>query len=509
MDLLKDKWVPVKNSDKITYKELLCSDKYKEISLYRDDMELATIQFLICLTQVIFTPKDSEELKKLINKPLERDFFDGKVNIYKNMFNLEHEKEPFMQTRGVNAKKSTDIQKLFTGLPVEKSATWFNSKEISKICPSCAAISLFNCASNSPNFGGGFKGNIRGGGILTFIYDKNLRKMIWYNILLKEDVDNILENEVNNKFTWIDRLKKDKTYYSSNIGLFRGLFWQPALVELHWDQEEGQCSSCLKHSDKLCKSFSKEKFKYNIENNNKSKEIKGLWLNHPHSPIQKITYKNKKSDIKYINLNNIFPAWTNLINFVLENNYKDKDENKIEKIPAKNINQFKRIFPEKNINLIVGGYQTYQSDVISRSSNLYNIHFDENSKECLEEIIKISLRIKNRLIRTINNFCKNTKINYKSKTLKKLNGYSDLRNKATYLFFKETENIIYSFIRKTNWKERKNAREKVLDKVIPIAKNIFEQILSNYTKCNIKTEKEYFLNKNLLNNELKKMYFYN
>lgn len=76
MDLLKSAWIPVRADGGfgpfrlLRYEELLCSDQHWTISLPRDDLALAAIQLLACMTQIIFLPPDDPALRASITKPL-------------------------------------------------------------------------------------------------------------------------------------------------------------------------------------------------------------------------------------------------------------------------------------------------------------------------------------------------------------------------------------------------------------------------------------------------------
>ncbi len=64
-----------------------------------------------------------------------------------------------MQTRNVQAKEATPIQKLLIGLPEGNNHAFFNEVgEVKQLGSMVAAIALFNQASNCPSFGGSFKG---------------------------------------------------------------------------------------------------------------------------------------------------------------------------------------------------------------------------------------------------------------------------------------------------------------------------------------------------------------
>ncbi|MCM8597095.1 MAG: type I-E CRISPR-associated protein Cse1/CasA, partial [Candidatus Accumulibacter sp.] len=63
MNLLEDPWIPVRADNGagafrlLTYRALLCEPGQNwQISLPRDDLELACLQLLVCMTQVMFLP---------------------------------------------------------------------------------------------------------------------------------------------------------------------------------------------------------------------------------------------------------------------------------------------------------------------------------------------------------------------------------------------------------------------------------------------------------------------
>ena len=171
MNLLTDPWVPVHDNGttlQLPLKQILCKEVDLHIALPRDDMELACLQLLTCLTQVLFLPADASELKQRIKQPLTEAEYEDGIAAYIDWFDLHHPERPFMQTRGVKAKDATPIQKLFVGLPGGNNHAFFNDPgEIGAISESAAAIALFNQAMNAPSMGGGFKGGFRGGAPIT------------------------------------------------------------------------------------------------------------------------------------------------------------------------------------------------------------------------------------------------------------------------------------------------------------------------------------------------------
>jgi CRISPR system Cascade subunit CasA len=194
MNLLFDPWIPVQKDNAhrhITLEKLLCQEEAWQISLPRDDLEMACLQLLISLTQALFMPRDFYVWLQLQETPLNEDEYERQVQSYADWFDLDHEQYPFMQTRGVEAKEITPIQKFFVGLPEGNNHAFFNQvSEINTVCGSCAAIALFNQALSTPSFGGGFKAGLRGNApITTLIHADNLRQLVWRNVLHETSLD--------------------------------------------------------------------------------------------------------------------------------------------------------------------------------------------------------------------------------------------------------------------------------------------------------------------------------
>ena len=137
-NLLTENWIPVKSlsgPERISLKDLLCSQDEWRLSLTRDDMELACLQMIICIVQVIFMPKNIQELTSAYETSMKKEVYDKKISAFKNWFDLLHPEYPFMQSKSIEQKKLLDpeqcksLQKLLVGLP-EKSTSlaW-------EICP--------------------------------------------------------------------------------------------------------------------------------------------------------------------------------------------------------------------------------------------------------------------------------------------------------------------------------------------------------------------------------------
>src|SRR5690606_8498515 len=281
------------------------------LALPRDDMELATLQLLVSLTQVLFPTAHHAALRARLNAPLSEADFHTATERLLEWFDLDHPRTPFMQTRGVSAKDVTPIQKLFIGLPDGNNHAFFNAEgEIKAVCVGCAAIALFNQASNSPSFGGGFKGSLRGGTPITTLIDApRLRRRIWENVLPLTEVERLLpdyDSSADDPPVWVDPIPAGKTIVAGSIGLLRGLFWQPARVEL-LPSDGGRCDHCGGDAGRLYKGFKKEKFTYQLE---------GVWP-HPHGP-RRWEEKNGQRHVRFASFTTFAPAWTQLSQFLFE-----------------------------------------------------------------------------------------------------------------------------------------------------------------------------------------------
>ncbi len=485
MNLLTDAWIPVNENGKfkhITLKDVLCRDSEWDIALPRNDMEMATLQLVICLTQVIFPPKNTTELKARLAKLMNEKEFDKGIEKFKNWFELEHKDYPFMQTREVKAKDVTPIQKLFIGLPVGKGThAFFNiPNEIKKVCPSCAAIAIFNQASNCPSFGGGFKGSLRGAApITTLVYDTNLRQKIWYNILILDFlVEKSFPTQSSDKPAWIDKISTD-SISAANIGILKGLFWQPAKIELDWRKTTGFCDSCGTITTSSVLNFKTEKFPYNLN---------GVWP-HPHSPrrwkwaVSESEDLRTKTKEKFLSFTTTAPAWTQLSDMLVEQNTN------IEGIaPAAIIDQFRQIFIGRNANLIVGGYRTKQAKILERKHDMISISsgWDEN-RDTLKDYIQTALKI-NKVFRE------------KTWGFGKTIGVVGLANKAEERFYANSEGYIHKTLKTIDWSVAREAREQFVNKLMELAWNIFTDITKPYqneprmikayvkAKCNLSNE---------------------
>ncbi len=469
MNLLTDSWIPIQHDSAfklITLQTLLCKTDVGEIALSRDDMELACLQLIICLTQVLFLPNNDKMLRQRIIAPLSKEDYQAGIQGYTDWFDLNHPDTPFMQIRGVKAAKVTPIQKLFIGLPEGNNHAFFNNAgDISAISASAAAIVLFNQAMNSPSFGGGFKGGFRGGApITTLLKGDSLRQTIWFNILHKASVNQLLAGDYDSlkatdKPVWVEPIKAKSTIEAAKIGLLRGLFWQPAHIELIVNNQNEQnappkyCEFYGIETDHAVVSFNKEKFVYTLI---------GDWI-HPHSP--RIIDLKKKTQ-RYRSFTTSAPAWTQLNHFVIQSESK-KEDYRIATV----VKQFSALTAgAKDINpqLIVGGYRNKQASILQRRHELFplNTGWDDNS-HYLESLVIQAVEIKQQLRNKLYGFAK-------------ASGAEGIPDQAEALFYHHSETLIHEALRTMDWRQSAAMIKQLQQQLIRLSWQIVTEVTQPY-----------------------------
>lgn len=378
MNLLKEQWIPVRPlpsgaMEKTSLRQLLCEDRTWELCLPRDDMELAAMQLLICITQVLFTPKNADELKRCIAKPMVETDYDAVMQPFIDWFQLDHPKHPFMQVRGVAAKDPTPMDKLLAGLTGATNSCFVNQAGLAEgLCDGCAAIVLFNQASCAPSFGGGFKAGLRGNSpVTTLVQGDHLRRTLWLNILAKDQAVQAFPwhgETAKQKPTWIEPINAGKTIPAQQIGFVRGLLWQPAHVELLPPTKADLCSCCGSRIEVAYTAFNKAKFSYTIA---------GTWP-HPHSP-RTMTSKKGQVEEKFVAFTTAAPSWTQLSRFVVQQQLSDTTEGQQ---PAAVVNQVRSIYGAnaEKLHLLVGGYRNNQASVLERRHDVFSLNHGWDSQ---------------------------------------------------------------------------------------------------------------------------------
>ena len=481
MDLLSKAWVPVRRKNGpavgslVTLEELLCGEEEWEIALPRDDLEMACLQLLISLTQVMFPPEDNADLRSRAKSPLApKEFADG-VGKLGDWFDLDHPKWPFMQTRSTKADKVTGIQKLLLGLPEGSNHCFFNeAHEVQQIGAPLAAIALFHQGANSPSFGGGpgggFKASLRGNApITTLVSGNDLRGTIWRNILTREYLydrrDGYSFDFSKDRPTWVEPIERDKTIYVKDIGLLRGLFWQPARIELLKDASKHICDVLGGESGTVYSGFFKEPFGYKVD---------GFW-SHPHGVATFETKKGKREE-KYLSFTTTAPAWTQMTEFVMPLGDKNKDKSGCE--PAWPITQFGKVWYRQPLHLKVGGYRVENGAALrERRHELFSLASGwSQAGDNLKHLVDLALKSRDALRKKLFYAGKGNK----DKGFKGLG--VGLQQTGEALFFRRTERLVQSALAEVAFDDAQfNAhREGFVNALAAICQDIFNELTSTY-----------------------------
>jgi len=495
MNLLTDPWIPVRADNGtgefrlLSLEELLCEDKAWWVSIPRDDLEMACIQLLICMVQVMLMPQEAEKraadkaLLDRIKKPLSLAAFNDLVANFKRLdwFNLDHVQHPFMQKRGVRASKITPIQKLLVGLPEGNNHAFFNEVgEVRHISGSIAAIALFNQASNTQSIGRGLKGNLRGGTnpflapITSLVVGNNLRETVWRNILTVPRLIEWLGREQGisrDEPPWISSIAEKQQ--GADIGLARGLFWQPVRLELIRTDREAPCDLL---GEVLCRGytgFKMEQSKFKVE---------GLW---PH--LHGVRVRVKGQD-KFASFSAENPSWTYLSEFLVPNPWSD--DAREGSIPAAPVSQAADLWRDQRTQIMVGGYCTRMSSVTERRHDIFSLAEGwSKDRPLIKELVTLGKDVRTALrtallvaARGYENKRRNIKIKGIGtfhKKDKKLIGLHDIGDRV---FYARTESLFHEVVGRTEtFKDRQIAKKKFAQLITKKAADIYKDLTDPYS----------------------------
>jgi CRISPR system Cascade subunit CasA len=372
-----------------------------------------------------------------------------------------------MQTRGVAAKEITPIQKLMIGMPEGHNHCFFDPiGEVKQLSAPVAAIALFNQATNCPSFGGGFKGSLRGGAPITTLVDaKDLRRQVWSNVIserqLKGELPPSWRHDLSqDRPTWVDPIQAKQVIHATQIGLVRGLFWQPAHVELTGPEHEGRCDVLGIETDQLYTGFLKEKFNFTLE---------GVW-SHPHG-ARTLRFKQGKPETRYQSFTTTAPGWTRLSELVASKAIEKGEGN----VPALPIPQAAALGMEP-LKLIVGGYRNKQASVIERRHELMTLGCGWVSKtEQIREVVDLGLAAKELLRDKLKFAVKG----HRGKGLRGIAVPIDLVGQQR--FYAQTEPLIHNVIADEHtFDDWSTARETLVDALTEQCKDLFEEMTNPY-----------------------------
>lgn len=474
MNLLTDHWIPVRplnggSPQAITLEQLLCSNERWLLSLPRDDMELAVLQLLICLVQVSWIPEDEQALHSYVTKPLTTDAFVQGIAKWRDTFCLDHPEHPFMQVKGVDAKEPTGMDKLLAGLTGATNCTFINEPgQGEALCGGCTAIALFNQANNAPSFGGGFKSGLRGGSPVTTLVQAvdarftDLRATIWLNVLTRSSLVTLMGDELqlSQLPTWQQPIVAGVSIAAANIGLVRGLFWQPDHIELCPAIGAGQCSGCGQHAENRYSGFFKAKFNFTVN---------GTWP-HPHSP-RLFQVKKGETQEKFLAFTTSAPSWTQLSRVLVRLQPEKGDA----QLPAAVVTQCAKIFRHAKTQLIVGGYRNNQASILERRHEVMAINQGwQNSPEIIETVVQIGLNYKTALRKALYTFVEGIKTS-------EIKGAGvAVHEVAERQYYRQSELLIPDLLATLNFAEPIAQLDALRSQLQQLCTELFEQVTAPY-----------------------------
>ena len=467
MNLLTDPWIPIQEKghfEKITLQQLLCGEKTGEICLPRDDMELACLQLLCTITQVLFTPENKRELGHYVKQALTQDDYQTAIQGKLDWFDLDHPETPFMQFRGVKAKEPTPMDKLMAGLSGGENKVFVNEMGLAdNLCSGCVAIALFNSANNCPNVGGGnlggFKAGLRGSTPITLlIQGRNLRETIWLNVLTEETLNRVMpwyDETRDMPPNYIKLVKAREKISVSEIGLARGLLWQPARYELFSSNKLDICSCCgLKET--VYDGFKKEQFGYTIE---------GVW---PH-PLSSRTFSIKKKKEEFPSFTTTAPTWTHMSRLLI-----DRQSDKEGQQAAPIIQQARTFIASAKLQLIIGGYRNNQATILERRHELFSLAqgWHEHG-EVIQQIIHYGLEYKKALRKALYLFAVGIK--------DKVHGSGvNLCDPVEANYYQQTEGLLHTRFASVHFEQPDEDLTQLKQQLKTIVKNLFDQATEPY-----------------------------
>lgn len=361
MNLLLDPWIPVRDGQtlrRVSLRDVLCTDSAFTVATARDDFDAAVVTLAAALTQVLFRDLSDDELVERERTPLGRDKFSRQATAFREHFDLYHPRHPFMQTRGV-AGKIKLAGMLVPGAPGETSHLlgFREASRSRRLCDTCATLALYARATMSPSFGGGYCNSLRGGAPIDFhVRGSHLRESIWRNVISGPTRRALIADSahVNDIPTWVSPLQNGVSTKVATIGLVRGLLWQPAVIELFPDETAGTCDLCGIENAFTVSRYRALKFKVSVD---------GLF---PHPRGSRRPYRDPttgKMGICFASYSDSAPVWSSIAKWATAAD----DEGRILQEPPV-VTQYRRIWPDRPIEIAAVGCVAKQSKVVLRRS---------------------------------------------------------------------------------------------------------------------------------------------
>jgi len=394
MNLLTDGLFMVESEDGktsvVSLREVLCGRGVYRSMMPMPDMEFAQIQLAVSLTQVVFQPKDEKELFLALRKPMSKKRFDQGVKEYGKYFELRDPVHPFMQVPQ-DTKKKKDPQTIYACFAKGNSPPLFTgAEEIQNICEPCTAKLMFFRPIHGPSFGGGM-GKVnrgehsksgehkQGNSFSLLISDGNLRTTIWHNILTVEQSRGIFGEK--NEPCWFDRWTPDEVVNLSELGLFRGMFWEPCMISLEWEHRAVRCDLCGQESDWRLESVANPKVFCRPVG----------FFPHPHAVWLRATRAKTYRD-KHASLTPFVPLWRDFMWYLTQPNLQRDSSVEVYLPPTFNNGTEDLVDDVAALSVIVGSYETNPKFTLCHGKKFESMSINAGfigDRECLCEFVRL------------------------------------------------------------------------------------------------------------------------
>ena len=297
MNLIKDAWIPViraKSGKGVIAPWQIAEqeDPVMELDAPRPDFQGAMYQFLIGLLQTGFAPEDQDEWLEYWDNPPNAESLRAGLEVFADAFEFDNPVGPaFMQDFVMSDGETKGIAALLINAPggktVRENLDHFVKRDATKsVCKSCAAMALFTLQTNAPSGGVGHRVGLRGGGPLTTLVlppdQASIWRMLWLNVLDKEDVPGCPEKRLTSVFPWTEPTRiSDKNGTDTtpeNSHPLQAYWGMPRRIRIVFPSEAyvGDCNLCGAHSVELVTEYRTRNYGVNYM---------GAWV-HPLTPYR-------------------------------------------------------------------------------------------------------------------------------------------------------------------------------------------------------------------------------
>src|SRR5690625_2027125 len=199
MNLVKNRWIPVRTSDgksrwvapwQIT--EGVGDSPLVAVDAPRADFTGALMQFLIGVLQTAFAPEDMSEWKRCFRNPPSPEALQETFKPFEEYFEFGPDRPSFMEDLELDQKFDKPIGGLLIDAPggntLKENKDFFVKRgSVRQVCPEFAAMALLSLQINAPSGGVGHRTSLRGGGPLTTLVvntPHGVFDTLWHNLWL-------------------------------------------------------------------------------------------------------------------------------------------------------------------------------------------------------------------------------------------------------------------------------------------------------------------------------------